>query len=53
MFRLAVVKISKLNVVILVIASDIIIAIYMRELAGCFYFKWDLVLKYLTGLYTV
>ena len=37
----------------LIIASDIIIAIYMRELAGYFYLKRDLVLKYLIKLYTI
>ena len=48
-----VIKISKLNVITLVIASDIIIIIYIRELTGCFYLKRDSVLKYLIRLHTI
>ena len=34
-------------------ASDTIVVIYMRELAGYFCLKQDLILKYLIGLHTI
>ena len=53
MSRFTIIKISKFNIVTLIMASNIIVAIYMRELIGYFYLKRDLVLKYLTGLHTI
>ena len=45
MFRLTTVKISKFNIIILIIARDLIVTIYLSELMSHLSFRWDLVLK--------